>query len=76
MNNTRDNKLLKRFGKHIRELRTAQDLSQEGLANEAEIPISQIGRIERGEINPTLSTINALSQALKTSLKKIMDFSD
>lgn len=76
MNNTRDNKLLKRFGKHIRELRVAQNLSQEGLANEAEIPISQIGRIERGEVNPTLSTINALSLALKAPLKKIMDFSD
>lgn len=76
MNNTRDSKLLRRFGKHVRALRVNQGLSQEALANEAEIPISQIGRIERGEINPTLSTINALSQALKCSLKQMMDFFD
>ena len=60
----------------MRALRVNQGLSQEALANEAEIPISQIGRIERGEINPTLSTINALSQALKCSLKQMMDFFD
>ncbi len=76
VNKTRDIKLVKRFGKHVRSLRIANGLSQEALANEAEIPISQIGRIERGEINPTLSTISALAHALNSSLKSMMDFSD
>jgi transcriptional regulator with XRE-family HTH domain len=53
---------------HVRNLRTLRGLSQEGLANEADVPISQVGRIERGEINPTLSTLNALAEAFKMSL--------
>jgi len=49
-------------------------MSQEELANEADIPISQIGRIERGEINATLSTLNALADALKVPLHEMMNF--
>jgi transcriptional regulator with XRE-family HTH domain len=49
-------------------------MSQEVLANEADLPISQIGRIERGEVNPTLSTLNNLSDALKISLKELLSF--
>jgi DNA-binding XRE family transcriptional regulator len=53
-------------------------LSQENLANLADVPLSQIGRIERGEINSTISTGYALAKALeiefhdlyKISLKK------
>lgn len=68
MINIKNEKVIKAFGKRVRELRTSKNLSQERLANLAEIPLSQIGRIERGEINPTLSTINALSEALSISI--------
>lgn len=49
-------------------------MSQEALANEADIPISQIGRIERGEVNPTLSTLNNLADALKKPLHELLKF--
>ncbi|MCC2599783.1 helix-turn-helix domain-containing protein [Sphingobacterium sp. FBM7-1] len=62
------------FGEHLRQLRTARKLSQEELANYANVPISQIGRIERGEGNPTLSTLFSLSQALNIGLKDLIDF--
>lgn len=52
------------LGARVKELRLSQNMSQEELANTAEIPISQIGRIERGEINTTLVTIKALADAL------------
>jgi transcriptional regulator with XRE-family HTH domain len=55
---------LKTFGMRIRELRLDKGMSQEELANTAEIPINQVGRIERGEINTTLVTIKALADAL------------
>jgi transcriptional regulator with XRE-family HTH domain len=74
MINVRNNKLLKRFGRHVRDLRTLRDFSQEALANEADVPISQIGRIERGEVNPTLSTLNALAEALKIPLHEFLKF--
>lgn len=72
--NIRNTRLLKQFGKHIRELRLAWEMSQEALANEAEMPISQIGRIERGEVNATLSTLHALSKALGISLNDLLKF--
>ena len=69
--NIKNDKVIKAFGQKVKELRNSRGLSQEQLANLAEIPLSQVGRIERGEINPTLSTINVLSIALKI---KISDF--
>lgn len=66
--NIKNDEVIKAFGKKVRDLRTSAGLSQEQLANEAEVPLSQVGRIERGEINPTLSTINALATALKLNI--------
>lgn len=64
--------VIKAFGQKIRDLRISQKLSQEQLSYEADIPVSQVGRIERGEVNVTISTIYALSKALKTPVIKIM----
>ena len=66
--------LIKALGNRIRELRIEKGLSQEKLANEAEVPLSQIGRIERGENNPTISTLYVLAQALKIELRDLIDF--
>lgn len=66
--NIKNDKVIKAFGQRVKELRNSHGLSQEELANLAEIPLSQVGRIERGEINPTLSTINVLSIALKITI--------
>ncbi len=72
--NIRDKKFIKAFGEKVKELRTKNNISQEELANDADIPINQIGRIERGEINTTISTIYAISKALKIHHKDLMDF--
>ena len=48
--------------------------TQEELANEADIPLSQVGRIERGENNPTISTLYVISKALKIDLKELLNF--
>ena len=74
VNNVRDEKLLIRFGLHLKAQREKKKFSQEALANEAGIPISQIGRIERGEVNPTLSTLQALANALKMPLRELVSF--
>lgn len=66
--------LVKALGERIRELRLKKDISQEELSNEAEVPLSQIGRIERGEINPTISSIYVIAQALGIDLKTLLDF--
>ncbi|MFD1630231.1 helix-turn-helix domain-containing protein [Pseudopedobacter beijingensis] len=71
MINIKNQEVIKAFGSRVRELRISQNLSQEELANSAGIPISQVGRIERGEINPTLSTIHALSSALNLNIERL-----
>ena len=67
-------KFMKAFGKNLKALRNNANLSQEDLANDCDISISQIGRIERGEINTTISTLFVLSKALNIEVKNLFDF--
>jgi len=62
------------FGLHLKSLRIAKKLSQESLAYASDIPISQIGRIERGEINTTICTAKVLANALEISVKELFEF--
>jgi transcriptional regulator with XRE-family HTH domain len=63
---------LTQFGKKLRALRVSRKLSQEALANDSDIPINQIGRIERGEVNPSLSTLYSIAKALKIKLTELL----
>jgi transcriptional regulator with XRE-family HTH domain len=65
---------VKALGRRIIELRQAKELSQETLANLADIPVNQVGRIERGEINTTVSTVYAIAKALKLNAVDLFDF--
>jgi len=56
---------IKFFGNRLKEIRLKNNLSQENLANDADIPINQVGRIERAEIYTSLKTVFKLSKALK-----------
>jgi len=53
-------------------MRESKKISQEDLAYTADIPINQVGRIERGEINTTISTIYALAKALDTTVEDLV----
>ncbi|RZK26881.1 MAG: XRE family transcriptional regulator [Flavobacterium sp.] len=64
MNASEDN-FLQLVGLRVKKLREERNLSQEDLANDCNIPKSQIGRIERAEINTTLRTLYKISTALK-----------
>ena len=55
---------IKRFGKRVRQIRIAKNISQENLAYEAEIEYSQVSRIERGIINTCISQVFAIAKAL------------
>ncbi|MCB0476446.1 MAG: helix-turn-helix transcriptional regulator [Flavobacteriaceae bacterium] len=72
--NVKDKKFIKSFGINLKRLRKEANLSQENLANDADVPLSQIGRIERGEINTTISTVNALAKALKVEPSELFMF--
>ena len=70
----KDEKLLKNFGENLRNIRISRELTQEQLAFNADIAISQIGRIERGEINATISTVSALANALELEINDLFNF--
>lgn len=62
------------FGEKLKKLRLEKNLSQEMLANDADIPINQIGRIERAEISTSLSTIYKIAKALNVQIIELFDF--
>ena len=70
----RNKAYLKAFGANFKKLRLSKKLSQEELAYAADIPINQVGRIERGEVNTTVSTIKALSGALGIHPQRLFEF--
>lgn len=65
--------VIKVFGERLRQQRTLKKLTQLELAILADIPPSQVGRIERGAGNPTLRTMNALARSLAISVTSLID---
>ena len=74
MINNVDKDGLKAFGKHLAKTRKSKKLSQRKLAIKSDLEISQISRIERGLINPTLNTLLILSRSLEIELTELVDF--
>lgn len=64
--------LLKNFGNNIRKIRLAKKWSMEHLANKADIELSQVYRIEKGKINPKLTTIMLICEALETDIRVLI----
>ena len=73
--NVRNYDLVKAVGDKVREIRLSKNISQEELSYDSDLPLSQIGRIERGENNPTISSLYAIAKALDTDLKSLVDIS-
>jgi transcriptional regulator with XRE-family HTH domain len=74
VNNVKNIDYIKMFGNNLQKIRLSKKITQETLAYASDIPISQVGRIERGEINTTISTVKALSKALNIHTKDLFDF--
>jgi transcriptional regulator with XRE-family HTH domain len=71
---TRDNDFIKLFGARIRELRLKRNLSQEELANNTNLEVSQVNRIELGKINTSISHVKVIADALGLQPKELFDF--
>ncbi|MFN8284142.1 MAG: helix-turn-helix transcriptional regulator [Chitinophagales bacterium] len=65
---------LKSFGEHLRMLREKQNLSQQDLANNADVDKKTIQRIEQNLLNPSLDTLCSISIGLGISLSELLDF--
>ena len=64
MPTTSEAKLLKQFGNNVRAERHKIGLSQEALADEADLDRTYVGGVERGERNVSLINIVRLAKAL------------
>ena len=60
------------FGQAVRAVRMEQGVAQEELASLAGIERSHMGKIERGELMPTLALILKIASALGTSAAELM----
>jgi len=58
----------------FKEIASKANLSLRELGNEAGIEHKQVFRIEHGMIDPTLSTLKVIANALKISMSKLMDY--
>lgn len=62
------------IGNKIRNLRKQKLLTQECLAELANINVTYLGKIEREESSPTIDTLDKIAKALNTSLIDLLYF--
>ncbi len=63
----------KRFGKRVKELRQARDLSHEAMARLVELDTSSISGIEKGEWDISIEMIQKLSIAFKINISDLFE---
>ncbi|WP_429408363.1 helix-turn-helix domain-containing protein [Paraburkholderia sp. MM5482-R1] len=68
----RQNPTLIALGAAIRRLRQAREWSQEQLALSAEVDVSYLGRVERGDNAAALLTLKRIADALGTTMSALM----
>lgn len=60
------------FGKAVRQLRLERGLSQESLGYAAHMHRNYVGGVERGELNPTLASIEKLAAAFELKPSQLL----
>ncbi|MDH1487763.1 MULTISPECIES: helix-turn-helix domain-containing protein [Acinetobacter] len=60
------------FGQLVRKYRKGRSMSQEQLALLCNMDRSYLGRIERGEVNPTLEKLYELAKSLDVNVKDLL----
>lgn len=66
--------ICRQFATKLQKIREAKRLTKSKLSELADVDISYIGKIERGEKCPNLRTIVKLAQALEVPVKDLFDF--
>lgn len=65
---------LAKLGKNIRSAREKAGLTQQEIADKADIHVSYYYRIERGVVNPSYEVLESIFRALKVKSKDILPF--
>ena len=61
-----------RLARTIRRLREDAELSQEAVAHNAGLTVSAYARVERGEANPTWTTVTQIARGLDVSVAELV----
>jgi transcriptional regulator with XRE-family HTH domain len=69
----RNEKAIATLATNIKKYRTEQNLTIQELANIIDVDYSQIGRMERGVVNPNISIIFDIANALKISPSQLLE---
>lgn len=62
------------FGKKLRALRRANDMTQENLAEKIGVSVEFVSNVERGINAPSFETLEKIAVVLKTKYKDLFDF--
>jgi transcriptional regulator with XRE-family HTH domain len=63
----------KLIGSNIKKYRLAASISQEELAARIDVDQAYVSRLEAGQKNPTVATVNLVANALGVDLKVLFD---
>jgi transcriptional regulator with XRE-family HTH domain len=61
------------FGKRLRELRTAGDITQEELGRRAGLSPKYLSRMENGHVNPSLDVLHRVASGLGVAMGAFFD---
>lgn len=70
----KDDPDLQRFAARVKQVREAKGMTQEDLAYSSHISVSQVSRIERGVLNPSVVMTFYLARALKVPVAELFQF--
>jgi len=73
LKNKRNEKAIATLASNIRRYRQEQNLTIEQLANLVDVDYSQIGRMERGVVNPNISVIFDIADALGIKPSQLLE---
>ena len=68
--------ILVKLARRIRHLRKVHKLSQEKLAEKADLHPTFVGNIERAEKNPTITSLEKIARAFNIPLTELLTFPD
>jgi transcriptional regulator with XRE-family HTH domain len=68
-----ENQARKKLGSNIKQIRLELELSQEQLAEKADLHRTYVGAVERGERNISLNNILAIARALGISASQLLE---
>ncbi|MDD4106713.1 MAG: helix-turn-helix transcriptional regulator [Candidatus Shapirobacteria bacterium] len=66
--------LIEKIGQRIKEIRIKKNLTYTEISDISDIDEANIRRLERGDTNPTLTTLLKISEGLGIKLKDLIDF--